>query len=196
MDWIQLSSTLGNTVILCAMLGWLTRSIIIHWLSKDVEAHKLKLQKDIEVYKLKLQTAANEYQLRFSNIQEKQIEAITQLHQALQQATIGFQRLKLLEEQENTAVAKRVTTASFNAMALFRLNELYFEDDLRLKIAELLAAICTYSSNYHDMKKSVQDTGNFEEWQKLEPKIQHLLRDLRKEFQRLLGVTKPSSLNQ
>ena len=52
--WQEIIKSLGGLAILAGMLGWLIKSIITHFLSKDVEAYKTKLGEEVEQFKAQI----------------------------------------------------------------------------------------------------------------------------------------------
>ena len=57
MDWTTFITTLGVSGLMFTALGFLARSIILHYLSKDIENHKTNLLR-----------TTHEHQIRFSKI--------------------------------------------------------------------------------------------------------------------------------
>lgn len=106
----EVITAIGGSAVLFLALGWVTRSIILHLLSKDTERFKANIQiesqrevshlkssmdKDIGAFMANLQTesqremahlkstlelAAFEYQIRFSRLHEKRAEIIENLY--------------------------------------------------------------------------------------------------------------------
>ena len=73
-----------NPVCSCA---WLAKTIVSHFLSKDVAAYKEKIsaQSEIEIEKLKnsLQQTAYEHEVVFGHLHKQRLEAILELHSKL-----------------------------------------------------------------------------------------------------------------
>jgi hypothetical protein len=84
MNWlaIVLSSAVQATLI--AALAFLARSIILHWLGKDLETFKTRLsanaQLAVEAFKGELSREATEHQVRFEALHANQVAAIEALY--------------------------------------------------------------------------------------------------------------------
>lgn len=78
----ELLKTLGTTAIVVGVAGWLTKSVITHFLSRNVEAYKVELRresdKEIEAIKSRLQIMAQERQIIFSRLHEKRAEIVAE----------------------------------------------------------------------------------------------------------------------
>ena len=76
----------ANTLAL-GILAFLTRSIITHYLNKDVAEHKIKLEFDtkneIEKFKADLEKEKVRLQISYGGIFEKQANAIIEIHKLL-----------------------------------------------------------------------------------------------------------------
>lgn len=84
MNWLQI---VGNTAVqgvLIAALAFLTRSIILHLLGKDIELHKAQLnaaaERAIEAFKAELSRESLEHQVRFQSLHTNQVAAIEKLY--------------------------------------------------------------------------------------------------------------------
>jgi hypothetical protein len=79
----ELLKQLGGTAIAVAALVWLARSIVTHWLSKDVETYKnrIKAESDIALDRARseLQILAARRNIEYSRIHEKRLEIISEL---------------------------------------------------------------------------------------------------------------------
>lgn len=69
---------------LIAALAFLARSIVVHWLGKDLELHKSRLSADaqvaVEAFKGELSREALEHQVRFQSLNGNQVAAIEALY--------------------------------------------------------------------------------------------------------------------
>jgi hypothetical protein len=76
------------STVLIGAVGWLTRSLIVHFLNKDVAASKVKIEheanRQFELYKSQLDLERNKLQTRYSGIFSKQAAAILSLYQDLE----------------------------------------------------------------------------------------------------------------
>jgi hypothetical protein len=96
----ELLKTLGTVAIVVAAATWLTKSIITHVLSRNIEAYKDELkhesEKEIEGLKSRLQIAALERQITFNRLHEKRAEVISEI----------YRRVMILEIWLNHVVAE------------------------------------------------------------------------------------------
>jgi hypothetical protein len=85
MDWTSVVSVFGGSVAFFGAAAWLIRSLIQHFLSKDLEKFRLELtiQHDIALERAKsdLQRLFREHEIRFSHLHEKRAEIIAELYQ-------------------------------------------------------------------------------------------------------------------
>jgi hypothetical protein len=81
---VAISASVGGSAVLLCVIGFLSRSILAHFLSKDIETFKanLQIESQREITKLKssLELIAFEHQVRFSRLHEKRGEIIATLY--------------------------------------------------------------------------------------------------------------------
>jgi hypothetical protein len=86
-NWQEVLTTIGSTAVVVSAFTFLTKSVINHLLTRDVEKFKarLKADADIEIEKLKnsLQIVAVEHQVRFSKLHSERAEVIAALYKSL-----------------------------------------------------------------------------------------------------------------
>jgi hypothetical protein len=79
----QFLYTLGGTAVAVAAVAWLARSVVKHWLSKDVETYKNQLKAEsetaLERLRSELQILAARRNIEYSRIHEKRLEIISEL---------------------------------------------------------------------------------------------------------------------
>jgi hypothetical protein len=82
--WEDVLRTLGGTAILVAALAWLSKSLLIASLSKDLERFKSDLQatsqRSIESYKANLQLESQRHQIEYSTLHSKRAELVGELY--------------------------------------------------------------------------------------------------------------------
>ena len=85
---IEVTKFVIPSTFLIGAVGWLTRSLIKHYLDKDLNSSKLKIESEakrqIESYKSQLELERSKLQTRYSGIFEKQAEAILRLYKDLE----------------------------------------------------------------------------------------------------------------
>lgn len=88
--WEYLLGYLGGTVGLLAVLGFLTRSILKHFLSKDIEKFKIQLKSDADRAQQELENnlklIATEHQVRYTKLHDKRAEVLASLYSHLSKA--------------------------------------------------------------------------------------------------------------
>src|SRR5437870_3294692 len=84
MNWLEIVASTVVQGALIAALAFLGRSIILHWLGKDIELHKARLSADaqlaIEAFKGELSRESLEHQVRFQALHANQVTAIEDLY--------------------------------------------------------------------------------------------------------------------
>lgn len=81
---LELAKTLGSIAILSALIAWLAKTIISHWLDKDVELYKSKITKETELFKISLQSTLYEQQVRFLKLHERRIDLFPELYEKIE----------------------------------------------------------------------------------------------------------------
>lgn len=83
----ELLTILGGTTIAVAALAWLTRSVVTHWLSNDIERHKAQLyaQNAMEIERLRAEFSRQtlEHEIRFRRTDEKVAERLDEIYRRL-----------------------------------------------------------------------------------------------------------------
>jgi hypothetical protein len=82
--------TFGSSTVLFTALGFLSRSIINHYLSKDIETFKTRLKADSDLAQQQLRNSlkliAVEHEIRFKRLHEKRAEVLDELYAHLSEA--------------------------------------------------------------------------------------------------------------
>ena len=199
--WQDLIKSLGGLAILACALAWLVRSLISHFLLKDIEAYKTSLKfetsREIENLKTRLQIVAKEHDVRFSTLHEKRAEVIAELYHLMEQADVSaslFERaLKLRDDgRVDDDKAKRFAdTAREEWQTLFdfvQRHQLYFSKDLAIAMQQLVSEIqkptvqFALESGGHDQL--------IEHWEKNRDQVRQTLQLIETEFRRMLGSDK------
>jgi len=198
MDWTVIVSSIGGSAVLFGVLGFLTRSIIVQFLNKDIEN-----------FKNALQLKAIEHQVRFNSLHAKRAEIIAEFYEkmvVISAVVGGFKNKdkKTFSEIDKEVGAKAMFACS-EAWQFFRQNELFFDDELSARIdkffvlafgeARTFAAVVSLWEEFRDkfQKRSPEAAHLLEEGlasapSKLESEIPTLLQELKKRFRDILGV--------
>jgi hypothetical protein len=162
--WDELLIALGGNAALLIVLGFLARSLLQTWLSRDIKNLELglKAKGDAELERLKadlkaqgeisneqlkshLQQTAFQHQVRFSKLHDKRGEVIEQLYEQLVEAEKGYGRFVLVDgfdnDIEKQAEARRKTETTMYEVSFFiEKNRIY-----------LSAAICELLKTFLDI---------------------------------------------
>jgi len=88
--WQTIIMAIGGNVVLLAVLGWLSKSLISQMLSKDIAGFKSSLKSESDAISQKLkhdfQITALEHQVKFSKLHEKRADVIAELYSLLVQS--------------------------------------------------------------------------------------------------------------
>ncbi len=202
MDWTVFLTSVGVSGALFATFAFLTRSVILHYLSKDIDRHKAELLR-----------TTNEHQIRFNRVYEKQAEVIAEFYRRLVTAKRLLGCLRLTDSQTLTnkdkAMAEDAFSAYWDALTYFDNHALYFDDQVCQKVLVLNMKMLKYTSFFSGLVEMMQNRFTEEErqqlnsmkiegvgierhlietWKTMDDEIAPLLRDLVKEFRGLLGV--------
>jgi len=213
--WAELIKSLGGLAILAASLTWLTKSIITHFLSKDVEAYKSRIAsespREIEQFKAQLQIMAREHEVRFSKLHEKRAEIISELYELLTEAKNRSELLDVVfqmgpipglpfnsaaSDEVNDQVAEEAADKCTRVFTFFTRHKLFFSEELSEKMEKLISTISQPSAHYQmrdvrhvlgveDPQETRRETLEFLRNER--PNIEHILKLLERDFRLLLG---------
>ena len=127
-DWTPVLASLAATPALFGALAGLTKSLVTHSLSRDVER-----------FKGQLQLATIEHQIRFNRLHEKQATIIAELYEKLLPAKFCFAALKQSQAEEfsdhDRKLVDKVIEVCFEAFRFSHQHEIYIDDALFQKIS-------------------------------------------------------------
>lgn len=199
--WDKIIIFIGGSSVLIAAVAWLTRSIITHYLSKDIEAYKTQLRaastKELEHLKTELQIQAQRHQITFNTLHEKRALIIAELYDKVNELSamayafggatlLGGKRTKI-DRAESTYEACR----SF--YSYFQKNKIYFSKELCSLIIEFVSLISEPTSVLYQIQDEPELVKKFEKdfyanYQELEKKLFTLKDNIEHEFRTLVGV--------
>jgi hypothetical protein len=88
--WNEIFKELGIFSILVFAIAWLSKKTLEFYIAQDIETYKSDLSKtsvkEIELFKAQLQSTAKEHDIRYTKLQEKRIEVISELYGLLWEA--------------------------------------------------------------------------------------------------------------
>lgn len=198
-------ASVGGTAALVTVLGFLTRSIVVHLLSKDIEKFKIELEaeRDIEVQRLsyQLQTLAEERQIRFERLHRRRDEVIANLYSkivAFHRELEAYLDFAVLLGRDRSEPSKQKLWAAVDGLKEYaEINRIYFREGLAAHLDALIEA----ADNPTSMLMAVLDAENasgdgpdvMEAWraahETLTKEGQAVRREIENEFRELLGVS-------
>ena len=195
--------------IAIAALAWLAKAIVLHFLSKDVETFKAKIQaeSEIEIEKLKsaLNQTAYEHEVVFGHLHKQRLEAILQIHAALLDVKSAVERVVTLHQgpifHEDSITNGRIAEEKARDFyPLFEQKKLFLDEKLAEEIdalvvkffqltirfnVEMTLATSPITHERHETASNVW-TAN---WNAFEKELKPIMRSLENQFRSLLGVS-------
>ncbi len=203
--WWDIIETIGLSGIGIAAIAWLIQKIVIHWLDKDVEKFRNKLQcsHDVEIEKFRndLNIRSIEHEIRFRSIHEKQAEILAEtyshLHEVHSAVTSYVKELELGSEPSKDEKAKVVYEAYEKFRAYFYPRKIYFPRQTGDRVQELGNKLVKTANTFawgqwrerQGRPLSPEKENHWDTTAKMmEEEIPPLLEQLVNDFQNLLGV--------
>ena len=194
--------TLLPAIISIPVLAWLVRSIIKHWMDKDVEAYKAKLSaehdREMENFRHALQIQAQEHEIRFRNIHEKQAEVIAEAYAKLHAVYAAIEsyvsimewsgELSKQEKLEKAAKAVSEFNDYFFPKRIFLPKETAAKMDTMVKSLIQLGSRFTQSRIRREKDVTADMDTWFKVWEELRAKVPPIFNDLQKNLQDILGI--------
>lgn len=153
----QVLTLLGGFAIFAAALAWLLKSVIIHFLDKDIEKYKtqvtLEANRSIEEFRAELQMAMREHDVKFADLHRKRAEVIAELHGLLNETSISIIQFSYrnLNTMDDEAIARAASTLLGQATSAFNFygkHKIYLSRDLSKMIEDGIFAIHDQSLGY------------------------------------------------
>lgn len=200
MDWTLFFSQLAASGITLSAVAWLTKSILTHQLSRDLETFKRQLAIDAE-----------HDRIRFTRLHEKRAEIIEHTYREVVQI-VRLIRMQNKESQNTKSVSDALLNSVLELTSYFHGNALYFDDETKAKfhrvfidgvapslnIIALLGEIEPHIAKIKErLKRMEKDEESIDlagplidKLREHLPQLNELAVDLEKEFQLILGVKK------
>lgn len=199
--WVQiLVAALTSSAFTTGALGglaFLGRSIILRWLSRDLEKYKAELQatndRELERLRTDLKLATFEHETRFAELHKERAKVIAELYGRLVQTQYS---LDSLAKEKEIPIFEPEKVEEKEKIALKSLREFWkYFDDHRLcfteglcgtiekfhsQSVETLFQLLATDWSYDQRMKSVLD--------RLAKQVPSLRREIEKEFRKVLGV--------
>lgn len=204
--WVDtIVTALANSIftagVLSIILGFLGRSLVERWLSRNLEKYKAELQathnRQLEKLRTDLRLSALEHEIRFAKLHEKRVEAIEELYrhfveiQRSLHSLVSAMKSELLSESRDEK--KAATSKSIEALwKYFEECRIYFSEDLCSKIREFYRQ--TQLSNINLMSADILQNLGQESTEDIEKasnilsnEVSRIRGDIEKNFRQLLG---------
>jgi hypothetical protein len=199
----------GGNAILIAALGFLAKSLISQWLTREIKRFEADLQRTsaaaAEEMKHRLSLVAHEHHVRFSRLHEKQAEVLEEAYSKLldfetASASLGLASNGTPEEFLESAL-RQAEDAGWELVHYIRRKEIYLPAETSAQLQKLIAQIisllssCSFnllgmklaSSGRQDLFPDVKDA-----WGSIHRYLDHEAPAVRGEiiveFRRLLGA--------
>lgn len=202
-NWQEIITALGGGTIFLGIVAWLIRSIIAHWMTRDVETFKARLQKEsdkeIEQLKSALQITASEHQIRFEQLHEKRAFVIAELYSLLVEMHDAGAQFVFQRNDANFEVAeeKRRALRMFYAKQRIYIPEHICDllDKMVKEISKQTITVDVYRNDYSPTPQAAEDRRNalVTAVKAFEQEIPRLKQAVDAEFRKLLGET-PASI--
>jgi hypothetical protein len=204
-DWTSVLSVFGGSIALCGAAAWLTRSLIQHFLSKDLEKFRLELrtQHDVELERAKsdLQRLFREHEIRFSHLHEKRAEIIAELYQLTVEtndaAEACVETFKEKPDKRRFDLAKQAIDRGDKLAEFVIRNKIYFSKHLARELEELYTCLIDTGITYRmhcEALREGKDCADFAgSMSEVEVDTGGALKTIEEEFRSLLGVENPDN---
>jgi hypothetical protein len=191
---------LGGGAALLGSLVWLTRTILAHLLSKDLEVFKARLNAEsgvaLEQLKSQMGLLAAERAVRFSALHEKRADVVADLYYRLSMLKIRaslLQRLQTLRQAGTVTEARVddfVSELAVESTSLFQhimRNQLYFGPELANALRDASFLVGVEVLTVSDDAKETRRAKFVQTWSTAEPEMAALLHAIESQFRRILG---------
>lgn len=198
---------LGGSALLLAAAAWLVRSLVSHFLSKDVEAYKTQLQSQsamsLERLRHDLRLVAAQHEKQVHLLQERRAEVIAELYSkliAFLSAAESFASLvEWSGEPSKEEKAKTLGEKAGDFRDYFLRHKIYFTEEICSKVESLWQEAHQVSMKFRVRLAFAKEGGSGasakkheawdEAWTVMKDKVPPLEKAVQNEFRTLLGVT-------
>ena len=197
--WNEVIKFVGGTVVLISAVAWLLRSLMVHFLSKDIEFFKQELrmqsEKELVSLKSKLEIENAKIHIKLSALQERRILLIEHIYGkliALSNEAACFSVEPLFDNAEDIKEkANKFIDIYFEFYQFFEKHEIFLSEHIEKQIKSLHKlyferAIAIKYKDGNEVQKAIEELrSNYEEIKRSNEKIRNALS---REFRSLLGV--------
>lgn len=147
MNWSEIVATTAVQCALLAALTFLARSIVLHWLGKDLEVHKTRLSAEtqlaVEAFKGDLSRQALEHQVRFEALHANQVAAIEALYLKLVETRYTLETFVLGWRADNQEEFRRVGTVFLELRQELERRRIHLTEDLCAELDDCIKTLWT-----------------------------------------------------
>jgi hypothetical protein len=201
--WQIVLVALGGDAVLIGVLSWLAKSLLTHFLDKDIKRFELALKSQtdlaLEQFKSQQQLQALEHQVRFSRLHETRAELIASFYKKV----VEFERYfkahahpenQLLTSNENGKHSKAILALYGQLDLLYSENRVFFGVETCCLVDNLINALCDIRDlNIRVPARDSRDGSPLEairipSWKSISTQIAPLKADLETNFRQILGA--------
>jgi hypothetical protein len=200
--WEIIIGSIGGSAVLFGAMAWLIKCVVIHYLSKDIEEHKVRLKSESEKELLELKSTLErflfEHQVRFSKLHARQAEKITEIHEKiyeLQWAAADFLRnYPGSDNKERQRYLGIVDKKADEFQEYYLKNSIFFSEKICQQINNFIDYIyLSYIPLRIPVETGIEsEESGLEEWRKatdvLKKEIHDITISLKEKFREILGV--------
>jgi hypothetical protein len=147
---------IGGASVLIGAIAWLIKSLMSHFMSKDIELYKnqLKSSSELEIEKLKneLKIQEQKHDVMFSKLHSKRIEVIDELYKLVQDViglAAGFGGCFIFgASTQRKKSADNLFDACGNLASYYNAHRLYLSPDIVLHLDSLVKMIAGIVNEY------------------------------------------------
>jgi len=198
-------TALGGASILIAALAWLSKSIIVHYLNKDIETFKVNIksenERQIEKLKHDLEMISNEHRVKFESLHTKRSNVIAELYEKIVDFYEGIDSfigvILLCKDGDIEKEASKLWSKVDDFKMYAERNRIYFSEELCGLLDKLydtadeptskLMVSAEYQNDDKDGKQNLYDSWHGAK-ESLETEVHEIRKVIENEFRCLIGV--------
>jgi hypothetical protein len=138
--WQTIITALGGTALLLGAVAWMVKKIVVHFLDKDVEAYKVKLQADADRQLEAFKTELRLIEFRSTKLHDKRAEAVAEIYRRLANLQSAMKDYiwtfddNLDVEHSRSVQGRKLTDARDNFFSCYDSNRILLDDDICEKL--------------------------------------------------------------
>jgi hypothetical protein len=195
--WQQLITILGGGALCLAAIAWLVRSIVQHFLSRDIENYKTKLsaasEAEAERLRADLEKIVYEHQVTFGKLHAERAEMIKRFHASLLALEDEAKKYGSWLAQRNVDPFAQHRAEFLDVWRKFfddfRAHRIFLSPDLCGRIETLAKKIMRPVLSFMQSQAESRDKEGWTAvWSEAEKEINTIRQTLENDFRRILGV--------